>query len=204
MGVCGEGAVRDYGGIVRQLGMEPRAYAAGLIEAEGGPERATPPFAPDMDIDGGYHGAGNNNAWGQRYADTLRRIMQADFTHIHRSYDRAVIGAYPGAQTTLGVEETTGFWLGLRSAFPDALFEVHHVIGMDGGMMPPRAAVRWSLTGIHAGWGSFGRPSGARVHVMGLAHAEFGPFGPDGVGLRREFALYDEIAIWKQILLNQG
>jgi hypothetical protein len=199
-----EWLVRDYGGIVRQLGMDPRAYAAGLIAAEGGPETAARPFTPQMDVDGGYHGRGNDNEWGARYADTLQRIMDADFTHIHDSYDRAVIGAYPGAQTTLGVEEATGFWLGLRSSFPDAVFKVHHVIGMDGGMLSPRAAVRWSLTGTHSGWGSFGSPSGAPVHVMGLAHAEFGPFGPKGVGLRREFALYDEIAIWKQILLHQG
>ena len=39
---------------------------------------------------------------------------------------------------------------------------------------------------------------------MGLSHAEFGPFGPDGTGLRREFALIDDIAIWKQILLHTG
>lgn len=39
---------------------------------------------------------------------------------------------------------------------------------------------------------------------MGMAHAEYGPFGPGGVGLRHEFALYDEVAVWKQILLAQG
>ena len=61
------------------------------------------------------------------------------------------------------------------------------------------AALRWSLDGTHDGWGSFGRPTGARVHVMGMSHAEFGPWG-----MRREFALYDEIAIWKQILLATG
>ena len=42
-------------------------------------------------------------------------------------------------------------------------------------MMPPRAALRWSLTGKHDGWGSFGAPTGAEVHIMGavmlnLAH----------------------------------
>jgi hypothetical protein len=75
---------------------------------------------------------------------------------------------------------------------------------MDGGMLSPRAALRWSLDGTHDGWGAFGRPTGARVHVMGISHAEYGPFGPDGVGLRREFALYDEVAIWKQILMHTG
>jgi hypothetical protein len=31
---------------------------------------------------------------------------------------------------------------------------------------------------------------------MGFTHAEFGPWG-----LRREFSLWDEVSIWKQILL---
>jgi hypothetical protein len=157
-----------------------------------------------MDIDGDYKGTGNDNEWGQRYADSLTRIMAADFTHIHQAYDRAVIGEYPGAQTALGREAVTEFWVGLRAAFPSATFRIHHQIGMDGGMMPPRAAIRWSLDGVHDGWGAFGAPTGVPVHVMGISHAEYGPFGPDGVGLRREFTLYDEVAIWKQILMQTG
>ena len=34
---------------------------------------------------------------------------------------------------------------------------------------------------------------------MGLSHAEFGPWG-----LRREYVVYDEVAVWKQILLHTG
>jgi hypothetical protein len=38
------------------------------------------------------------------------------------------------------------------------------------------------------------------VYVLGITHAEFGPWG-----LRREYTLfYDETAIWKQILLQTG
>ncbi|MXQ08096.1 nuclear transport factor 2 family protein [Alphaproteobacteria bacterium GH1-50] len=192
-----EWLVRDYGGIVRQLGLSPRDYAETLIAAEGGPEAAARPFTPDMDVDGGYHGTGNDNEWGQRYADTLSRIMDKDFTHIRETYDRAVIGEYAGAVSVLGTEGVTAQWLGLRSSFPNATFRIHHQIGMEGGMLPPRAAIRWSLNGLHEGWGSFGKPTGAHVHVMGMSHAEFGPWG-----LRREFALWDEIAIWKQIHLG--
>ena len=70
---------------------------------------------------------------------------------------------------------------------------------MEEPLLPPRAAIRWSLTGKHSGWGSFGAPSGAEVHVMGICHAEFGPRG-----LRREWALLDETAIWMQILRHTG
>ena len=194
-----EWLVRDYGGIVRQLGQDPRDYAARMIEVEGGPEKAPLPFLPENDVDGGYHGTGNTNDWGARYADSLRRIMEKDFTHIHTDYDRAVIGEYAGARSALGREDVTAFWVGLRSSFPDAEFKIHHQIGMDADMLSPRAALRWSLDGTHSGWGAFGAPTHKRVHVFGMCHAEFGPWG-----LRREFALYDEIAIWKQILLQTG
>lgn len=199
-----EWLVRDNGGIARQLGHSPKEFARRLIVSEGGPEKASPPFAPERDHAGEYQGRGNDNAWGQRYSDMLARLMQADFAYGLSAYDRAVIGEVPGAQTILSARKMTDFWLSLRSAFPSATFTIHHQIGMEADILPPRAALRWSLDGMHDGWGMFGRPTGARVHVMGMAHAEYGPFGPDGIGLRREYVLFDEIAIWKQILLQTG
>jgi hypothetical protein len=65
--------------------------------------------------------------------------------------------------------------------------------------MPPRAAIRWSLHGRHEGWGCFGKPTGAEIYLLGISHAEFGPRG-----IRRECTLFDETAIWKQILLHSG
>lgn len=194
-----EWLVRDYGGIVRQLGMEPREYAAGLIAREGGAENCAKPFTPQIDVDGGYHGTGNDNGWGLKYEGILNRLMDKDFNLILAEYDRAVIGEYPGASTAVSHREVTQFWVGLRSSFPNATFTVHHRIGMDADMLSPRAAIRWSLDGLHEGWGTFGEPTGAKVHVMGMSHAEFGPWG-----LRREYTLYDEIAIWKQILMQTG
>ncbi len=194
-----EWLVRDYGGLVRQLGFEPRAFAASLIAREGGPEACARPFTPEMDVDGGYHGTGNDNEWGQRYEAILKGLMDTDFNLVVRDYDRAVIGEYAGSVTAISHGPVQQFWIGLRSSFPDATFRIHHRIGMEGGMMSPRAAIRWSLDGTHSGWGAFGRPTGAKVHVMGMSHAEFGPWG-----LRREYTLYDEVAIWKQILIETG
>lgn len=71
-------------------------------------------------------------------------------------------------------------------------------------MMPPRSAIRWSLHGKHSGWGTFGSPSGAEVYILGISHAEFGPFGQTGGTLRRHFTQIDETAVWKQILLHTG
>jgi predicted ester cyclase len=197
--VYDEWLVRDQGAIMRQLGVEPKRYAADRIAAEGGAEWASRPFTPDEDIDGGYHGRGNDDPTGQRYGGLLTRIMAADMAAIPQVYDRAAELELPGGVTASGAPAADRFWMGLRAAFPYAEFAIHHLIGRDDPGLPPRAACRWSLTGRHDGWGAFGEPSGADVHVMALSHAEFGPRG-----LRREWVLFDETAIWKQILLKTG
>lgn len=194
-----EWLIRDQGAIVRQLGWTPRDYAADLIAREGGAERCVKPLTPRTDRPGPYKGTGNDSEWGERLSEILSRIMSADMSVIPTEYDRACHLGYPGGVTAHGVEEADRFWMGLRAAFPNAGFELHHVIGREDPMMPPRAAVRWSLWGRHEGWGAFGTPTGATVYVLGITHAEFGPWG-----LRREYTLYDETAIWKQILLHEA
>lgn len=199
-----EWLIRDQGAIVRQMGWDPQDFARQQITQEGGPEACVRPLSPATDRPGPYAGRGNDNEWGARLADLTLRIMAADFAAIPHQYDRAAVLEYPGGVQAHSHGGADRFWMGLRAAFPDATFTAHHVIGRDDPLMPPRAALRWSLQGKHSGWGRFGRPSGAEVHVMGITHAEFGPFGPAGCSLRREFTLFDETAIWKQILLHTG
>ena len=194
-----EWLIRDQGAIVRQLGYAPLDYAREMIAKEGGAETASRPFHPKDDIAGPYKGTGNDNEYGAQYADILTRIMGADMAAIPHSYDRACQLEYAGGITGHSHDFADQFWMGLRASFPSAKFEIHHQIGRDDEMMPPRAALRWSLTGKHDGWGSFGAPTGAEVHIMGACHAEFGPWG-----LRREYVLFDETAIWKQIALAIG
>ena len=199
-----EWLIRDQGAIVRQMGWDPQDFARDQIAREGGPEACVQPLTPATDQPGPYKGKGNDNEWGQRLADLLTRIMAADFNAIPKVYDRAAALHYPGGVIGQSHGDADRFWIGLRAAFPDAVFTLHHVIGRDDPMMPPRAAVRWSLWGKHTGWGAFGTPTGAQVHVLGITHAEFGPFGSQGWGLRREYTFFDETAIWKQIVLHTG
>ena len=194
-----EWLIRDQGAIVRQIGWEPDAYARHLIESEGGPERCIEPFRPEADRPGPYAGRGNDDEWGERYADVLTRIMAADLSVIASRYDRACQLEYAPALSGSSHDLAVRFWMELRASFPSAAFSIDHRIGREDPLMPPRAALRWSLRGRHDGWGQFGRPTGADVYLMGASHAEFGPWG-----LRREYAIYDEVAIWKQILLKTG
>jgi predicted ester cyclase len=203
--VYDEWLVRDQAAILRQLGHEVKNWTRDLIAREGGPEHCVKPMTPENDVAGPYDGRGNDNEWGQRYADILTRIMAAEMDAVPKHYDRACNLHYPGGQDVFGISEADQFWMGLRAAFPDAEFTIHHVIGREDPMMPPRAALRWSLWGRHSGWGRFGAPTNAMVYVMGISHAEFGPFGTDGdPAIRNDFTLFDETAIWKQILLQTG
>ena len=193
-----EWLVRDLGAIVRQLGSTPEMFAARQVEAEGNAEQAVLPLMSQSEPPAVYLGKGNDHSSGQRYAKELKQLITADDVDVTTIYDRAVQMEQPGGQVGHGWADAACFWAGIRTSLPTAEFRVHHVIGRQDDGLGLRAAVRWSITGTHDGPGYFGEPSGAPVHVMGISHAEYGPWG-----LRREFVLFDEVAVWKQILLHR-
>ena len=194
-----EWLTRDTSAMALQLGLDPKTLARSLIEREGGELSANRPFSPESDVAGNYRSKGNDNPWGIRLADLLTRIMNMDFAVIAQEYDRAIRTEHPGLRSGWGRASADDAWVKLRSSFPSARFEVHHLIGREDAHQANRAAVRWSLTGSHDGFGAYGAPTGASVHIMGITHSEWGPWG-----LNREFTVFDELAIWKQILLHTG
>jgi hypothetical protein len=123
--------------------------------------------------------------------------MAGDLSVILEAYDEQCHCLYAGSREGHCPSDVNAFWATLRSSVPRAKFTIQHTIGRVDDLMPPRAAIRWTLEGRHEGWGAFGRPTGAEVYIMGISHAEFGPRG-----IRREYALFDEVAVWKQILLQ--
>ena len=191
-----EWLVRDLGAIVRQLGTSPEQFAARQIEASGGPGNAALPLMSQAEPPGDYTGRGNDHELGQRYEQALRVLATDPAVEVEEIYDRAAHLELPGGVQGHGWADAAAFWGELRSCFPDAKLEIHHRIGREDPGLGGRAAIRWSLSGTHAGGARFGAPSGAQVHVMGISHAEFGPWG-----LRREYVLFDEVAVWRQILM---
>ena len=183
----------DFSHMVRQLGHEPRDWAAAALDRGDGIR----PFTPDQDRPGPYRGTGNDHELGHRLAEILTRVMRFDIAAIGATYDRAAEITHAGGVHGWGRPFAEAEWMQLRTAFPEATFAVHHQIGRSDPGEPDRAAIRWSLDGLHTGHGRFGPPSGAQVHIMGFTHAEFGPRG-----LRREWSLWDEVAIWTQILMH--
>lgn len=190
--VWDEWLIRDNAAIAIQLGKSAKESAEASI-AFGD---TSFPLTPATDISGPYTGQGNSEEWGEQHADVLRRIMASELSTISNSYDRACHLSLPGGEESHGWAAADKFWMGLRSAFPSATFTIDHQVGRLDPLLSPRSAIRWSLTGNHDCWGRFGSPTGVSVHVMGVSHVEFGPRG-----IRREITLFDEIAVWKQILL---
>lgn len=196
--------IRDQAAIVRQLGLDPLKYTRDMLTREGGVEGCVQPLTPLVDRKVRSEGQGNDDPWGQAFGDVLRRIMTGDLNAIPEQYDPAVQCDYPGGETGHGWAAAERFWMGVRAAFPTAEFTIEHQIGCVDQVMPPRAAIRWSLHGKHDGWGAFGAPTGAEVYVMGMSQVEFGCVGTGDPKIRREWTLFDEIAIWKQILIQTG
>ena len=192
-----EWLVRDQGAIVRQLGWKPEEYAKDLIKKEKQNNNQIIPFSDKIDIEGPYIGMGNDNQWGLEYEKILNMIMCSEYAEIEKHYDRAVQTEYPGGVTGHSYVSVKTFWGNLRKAFSDSVFRIEHRIGRVDEYLSPRAAIRWSLKGRHNGKGIFGEPTNNEVYIMGISHVEFGPSG-----IRREFCLYDEVAIWKQILAD--
>lgn len=192
-----EWLIRDQGAIAKQLGFTPKDFTEAQILQEGGKDQARPAFTPAQDQRGPYEGTGNDHALGQALADLLRALSKGNMAVIKEKYDRAAHLEYPNGESAHGHEGAENFWQSFSDNFSNPKFEIDHKIGREDDQMPPRAAVRWSLSGKHDKEGSLGSPSGADIYVMGITHAEFGPWG-----LRREYTLFDEMALWRQILMR--
>ena len=60
--------------------------------------------------------------------------------------------------------------------------------------------MRWSLEGIHSVDSEiYGKKTNSNLYFMGINHAELNSYS-----VIREWVLFDEVAIWKQILMNRN
>ena len=89
--------------------------------------------------------------------------MAADMAVVAAEYDRACQLEYAPGTSGSSHGFATRFWMELRASFPSAVFAIDHRIGREDPLMPPRAALRWSLRGRHDGWGRFGALRPART-----------------------------------------
>ena len=82
------------------------------------------------------------------------------------------------------------------SSFENLELIIHFSSGITEQMLHPRVAIRWTIKGKHLNKGYYGSPSQKNIEIAGISHIEFGK-----TGIIREYVIFDEISIWKQILL---
>ena len=198
--VYDEWLVRDQGSIVRQIGIDPKTFAANQIQSEGGREKCNIPFNASTNIESKYVAPPQTSFdTGEDYGYILSNIMDNNSNIFQEGYDRAVRQEQAGGLTGYGRDDVEKFWMNLRSSFPDAKFTLEHCANLQENKQTNKSAIRWSLIGKHSGSGLFGAPTHTEVYVMGINHAEF-----NSKGVKNEWVLFDETAVWKQILLKTG
>jgi len=196
--VYDEWIVRDQGAMVRQIGYSPKEFAQIMIDKEGGVYNAKKLFDKSEVKPSDYHPEDMKiNSAGEKYSKILNSVFEANYDF--SDYNRASSIYWPGNKLGHGREDVANFWNSLKSIFTEIKFSIEHVGYLDEPIKNPRASIRWFLEGIHSNDSDdYGKKTNSKLFIMGINHVEL-----NKDGIIREWVLFDEVAIWKQILMNK-
>ena len=197
--VYDEWIVRDQGAMVRQIGYTPKEFAQIMIDKEGGLEKAKKLFDKNDIKPSDYQPEKiKKDSAGQKYSEILSKVFEEDYDF--NDYNRASSIYWPGNKLGHGREDVSKFWNSLKDIFTDIKFTIEHVGYLDESDKNPRASIRWFLEGIHSEDSeNYGKKTNSKLFIMGINHVEL-----NQDGIIREWVLFDEVAIWKQILMNNN
>ena len=197
--VYDEWIVRDQGAMVRQIGYTPKEFAQIMIDKEGGLEKAKKLFDKNDIKPSDYYPINvEKSSPGENYSKILSKVFEGGYDF--KDYNRASNIYWPGNKLGHGREDISKFWNSLKDIFTDIKFTIEHVGYLDESNKNPRASIRWFLEGIHSKDSEdYGKKTNSKLFIMGINHVEL---NQDGV--IREWVLFDEVAIWKQILMNNN
>ena len=93
-----------------------------------------------------------------------------------------------------GHNQYINYILQFLSAFPDLSMTVDHFCALRDDENSYRTATRWIMRGTHKGVGIYGKPTGNKIHLMGMTHqlVRNGKFV-------QEWTVFDEFELLKQI-----
>lgn len=195
-----EWLVRDHAAFATCLGSTPEALARELVADDVARNGKVTVFTPAVDVPGPYRATIDESGEGGRYADAWRAIWGTKTPAAIRDYyHQGASVAVTAGEVLSGHADIDRFVISYLASFPDAALTVDHLIVNRDPGQPVRLALRWSINATHAGWGRFGRPTGAPVYILGMTHA----YMVDG-RITIEWIAIDEVAIWKQILAHQA
>ena len=134
-------------------------------------------------------------------ADLLRKLHQVwnwrMFGLIEEIYAPQVMWHGPRMRDLYGRSAMTQQLMGLLAMIPDATWTPHHVCSVEKSNEDGvKIALRWTLEGLHSGWGALGSPTNKPLFVMGMSQ-----FHIVRGRIREEFTLWDELALRVQLKL---
>ena len=196
--VYDEWIVRDQGAMVRQIGYSPKEFAQIMIDKEGGLKKAKKLFDKSEIKPSDYHPEDVRiNSAGVKYSKILNSVFEEGYDF--RDYNRASNIYWPGNRLGHGREDVAKFWNSLKNIFTEIKFSIEHVGYLDEPNKNPRASIRWFLEGMHSiDSEEYGKKTNSKLFIMGINHVEL-----NKDSIIREWVLFDEVAIWKQILMNK-
>ena len=193
--VYDEWIVRDQGAMVRQLGYSPKEFAQMQINNENNLKIKKEVFNSKSDMESEYVPVkADNNSVGHKYSNILQKIFKQNYNF--KDYSRAANIFWPGNRIGHGREDIIKFWETLSKSFTNVKFSIEHIGFIEEKNKNPRVSIRWFLDGKHSEKSKeFGEATNNNVFILGINHAEF---SKDNV--IREWVVFDEVAVWKQIL----
>ena len=197
--VYDEWIVRDQGAMVRQIGYTPKEFAQIMIDKEGGLEKAKKLFDKNDIKPSDYYPINvEKSSPGENYSKILSKVFEGGYDF--KDYNRASNIYWPGNKLGHGREDISKFWNSLKDIFTDIKFTIEHVGYLDESNKNPRASIRWFLEGVHSNDSEdYGKKTNSKLFIMGINHVEL-----NQDGIIREWVLFDEVAIWKQILMSNS
>ena len=194
--VLEEWLVRDQAAFANCLGRTPQQMAQSMVDTELSRNLPVSFFTPQHDQPSQYVPSLSNDSAAAAYCAGLQRIWhEKDTSAIRDIYFHGAALHAPGGQTRHGHADIDRFVIGYLASFPDAVLRIHSTIVNRQPESAVRIAVRWSLDGTHTGYGHFGEPTGAPVHIMAMSQVHM-----TESRVMTDWLLTDEVAIWKQIL----
>ena len=202
-----EWVVADQMAILRQLGLDPHAFAEriaaarlsqGLTAIDIGETRPMlGQYPPEAEADTSIAATDLERHTLRWLHEVWNRKM---FGRLREIYAPTAMYHGPLTSELHGPASVIHQAMGLVGALPDAAFAPQHVCSTPCAEGGTKVAVRWVLDGHHLGHGilaSLGEPTGKRIHVMGISHYHYGEDGR----IVDEWCVYDELSLLMQLKL---
>lgn len=197
-----EWVLYDNADLVRQLGLDLRETARKIGNQRLGDQISTPSFEPERlpgqgkplylsyQVEPG-EGLDIPDFLGATYHNIFNRRM---LSTIYKTHASNVSTLSSNGRRFYGRNQLQSFFLSLLAILPDLAFNIDDLYWMGNDEEGYLTAMRWSIVGIHDGWGIYGAPTGRPVHIWGITQHRI-----KNNQIVEEWMLFNEFAVMQRI-----